>query len=190
MTKIPAYISENGDVDMLPLTVNQTNFVIEEMNLDAKERERALKRAQGGIETDSQDYYDDNDDWFNDPEHHDMFEDDPQTDEELSAQMAEIIDSETQAKLDARQKANEEAYGSQEDSLKTEMEARYARLEQLVESPEEVAEFRRNIANKSKQKNQENNEVIPIKRDEKKRASDMDALLEAAKKYTRESQKK
>lgn len=151
-----------------PMTNMQQNFIFEEMNVDAEERKRAAK----GIDADeSKQFFDNNTDWWDNPDEHDMFEDDPQSDEEFAKQFKSFLDADTNRKLVEKEEAvaagmryDSEA-DEREQQIQDELERRRKNVEELLRrGPQGVSEFKQHLRErerKAKESSQEEQTQSP-----------------------------
>lgn len=143
------------------LTRYQQLFILEEKKIDIEEMKRAIK----GVDPDNaKQFYDNETSWWDDPEHHDLFEDDPQTDEELSKALDKFVDSETKAKVDAKVQAlkDSEKEPNGVDEVQEEINRRKAMVNQLVEDPNKLTKYRKALREKKEYTPDEEDEAPEV----------------------------
>ena len=138
-----------GNGTLTGITAYQKLFILESLQLDNKE----LERAQKGYDPDSSaEFYDDNTDWYDDPEHHSMFEDDPQSDEDYKAELDSLIDKDLKNGIDAKIKKIREDAGADdydvENHLDDIMSSRMRMVDELVNNKNKLVEYRKAIHEK------------------------------------------
>lgn len=155
--------------------------------MDVEER----KRAEKGISADdAHEFFDNNTDWWDDPEHNDMFADDTQSDEEFKEQLSKFIDNDTQAKMLTKMEAmadnmsaeDEEAV-AREKAVHDELKRRQARVEALLKSgPEGVTKYKKELRNKEQAPDDSTGAQAPDKA-----TSEQDKLAQKALENTRKA---
>lgn len=134
-----------GDGSLGGVTVYQKLFVLESLQLDNKE----LERAQKGYDSEnSSEFYDDSTAWYDDPDHNGMFDDDPQSDEEAAKQEAKFIDADLQAGINEKIATIREQEGSDyniESELDEVMASRQRMVDELIHNKEKQKEYRKAI---------------------------------------------
>lgn len=129
-------------------------FFLKEMEIDYQEQKDAMTHSDGG-KTKTATFFDDDTAWWDDPEHHDLFEGDDETPEELREQLFSIYDyDEKQIALNNMERLkghieNGEAE-KHENTLKEIMNERYSKLSDLLDlykksTPEEVKKIKAKI---------------------------------------------
>lgn len=162
MREFSSLPSEDGTYRTL--TRYQQLFILEEKKLDIEE----IKRAEKGIDDDdAKQFYDNETSWWDDPEHNGLFDDDPQTEEELADALDKFIDDETRAKLDSKMQALQDNDTNQDADIKEELEKRKAMVSQLVSNPEQLTKYRKALREKKQYTPEE--EEAPEQTDEQKR---------------------
>lgn len=146
------------------LTRYQQLFILEEKKLDIEE----LSRAQRGVDPDSsKQFYDNETQWWDDPEHNGLFDDDPQTDEELAAALDKFIDDDTREKLNSKMEAMHDNDGSAHDlEVKEELERRKSLVGKLIGDTTKLTEYRKSLRNNESYEPEE--EEAPSQTDEQK----------------------
>jgi len=163
MREFNALPSEDGTYRTL--SRYQQLFILEEKKLDIEE----IKRAEKGIDDDdAKQFYDNETAWWDDPEHNDLFADDPQTEEELADALDKFIDDETRAKLNSKMQALQENETTPDADIMEELNKRKAMVSQLVSNPEQLTKYRKALREK-KQYTPDEEEESPEQTDEKKR---------------------
>jgi len=143
MREFNALPSEDGTYRTL--NRYQQLFLLEEKKLDIEE----LKRAEKGIDDDdAKQFYDNETSWWDDPEHNGLFDDDPQTDEELADALDKFIDDDTRAKLDAKMQAMQDNETTPDADIQEEIKRRKDMVSQLVNSPEKLTKYRKALREK------------------------------------------
>ena len=163
MREFNALPSEDGTYRTL--SRYQQLFILEEKKLDIEE----IKRAEKGIDDDdAKQFYDNETAWWDDPEHNDLFADDPQTEEELADALDKFIDDETRAKLNSKMQALQENETTPDADIMEELNKRKAMVSQLVSNPEQLTKYRKALREK-KQYTPDEEEESPEQTDEQKR---------------------
>lgn len=155
------------------LTRYQQLFILEEKKLDIEE----IKRAEKGVDPDdAKQFYDNETSWWDDPEHNGLFDDDPQSEDELASALDKFIDDETRAKIDSKMDALHDNDGAEhEASIQEELERRKNLVAKLVEDPNKLKEYRKSIRDKKDYTPEEidsedsPSELVDTRTDEQKR---------------------
>lgn len=129
------------------LTQWQLYFILEEKNIDIEE----INRAARGIKSeDAKQYFDNDTAWFDDPEHNDMFADDPQSDEELAKALDAFIDDDTREKLNTKMAAlNDPDAGMARDAqIADELARRKEAVKEMLKDPNKVDEYKQALREK------------------------------------------
>lgn len=142
--------------DPMDTTEIINGFFLKEMEIDYQEQKDAMNHSDGG-KTKTSTFFDDDTSWWDDPEHHDLFEGDDETPEELRKQLFSIYDEDERQislnnmeRLKGHIERSEDENKQGQNTLREIMSKRYDNLSRLLDmyhkaTPEEVKNIKAKI---------------------------------------------